>query len=189
MTCWCSCILGSWCETVIALTASLGLASHTAVTGASWTVRGVSSIVLIVSVSPLCLAPFLIIYMEKAEPEPRADIHNSGLNTQFGLRFHFDFFLNPLCETAANRKESSYGRSRKIQSEVSQWCKTCSLQTSVHDNKVYSPHGVVEIWCLLSQTLALLMSSHVYLHDWNSPDVILWRSKRLLSVHLCYRFS
>lgn len=96
MTCWCSGILCGWCETVIALTGSLGLASHTAVTGARWTVRGFSNIILIVSVSPLCLIPFLIIYMETAELEPCVDIHNSGLYAQFGQRFHFAFFLT-LC--------------------------------------------------------------------------------------------
>lgn len=93
MTCWCSGILCGWCETVIALTGRLGLASHTAVTGARWTIRGFSSIVLIVSVSPLCLVPFLIIYMEIAEPEPYVDIHNSGRYTQFGQRSCFAFFL------------------------------------------------------------------------------------------------
>lgn len=39
---------------------------------------------MIVSVSPLCLVPFLIIYMETAEPEPRVDLPNSGLYAQFG---------------------------------------------------------------------------------------------------------
>ena len=39
------------------------------------------------------LRAFLIIYMEIAEPEPCVDIHNSGLYTQFGQRFHFAFFL------------------------------------------------------------------------------------------------
>lgn len=147
MTCWCSGILCGWCETVIALTGSLGLASHTAVTGARWTVRGFSNIILIVSVSPLCLIPFLIIYMETAELEPCVDIHNSGLYAQFGQRFHFAFFLTLCVKLQRTARNPVIKRSRKIQSKASQWCKTCSFQISVHDNKVFSSDGVVEIWC------------------------------------------
>lgn len=87
--------------------------------------------------------------MEIAEPEPRVDIHNSGLYAQFGQRFHFAFFL-ALCVKLQHTARYAVMKGVGKQFKASQRCKTCTFQTSVHDNKAFSPDGVVEIWCLLS---------------------------------------